>query len=173
VTTFLRHSRNLGGNPGVFAFSLVFKYCGPRLESRRGDEEAGIQRFLLREVFYPSEFLTQYSLPFKLASPGGGNCGRLCRIFIINHPHLWLGKVGNEILEQSTSKVSFVLTLGLFNNFFAIISFYLIWVSFYLGYPKYISSTNLSSSFCILSRFSSASCLFIFSANFSFCIDTA
>jgi len=55
----------------------------------------------------PSMFLTQYSLLFKLTSPGGAIAVDFARY--INHPYLWLGKVGNERLEQSTSKTSFAL----------------------------------------------------------------
>ena len=60
VTPF-RHSRNAGGNPPPpsfpkffignprFCFFFVFKYCGPRLEDCRGDEEVGIHVFTEEE----------------------------------------------------------------------------------------------------------------------------
>ncbi|WP_409376863.1 hypothetical protein, partial [Candidatus Sordicultor fermentans] len=38
LKSFIRH-------PEVFAFSLVFKYCGPRLKDCRGDEQGAINTF--------------------------------------------------------------------------------------------------------------------------------
>jgi len=40
-----RHSRNFLSGIQIFSSSLVFQYCGPRLEDCRGDEEVGIHVF--------------------------------------------------------------------------------------------------------------------------------
>ncbi len=52
-------------------FSLVFKYCGPRLKDCRGDEGWWESRGFSEEVFSLDGFFSQCSLLFKFTSSSG------------------------------------------------------------------------------------------------------
>jgi len=47
-STFLSCLKSFIRHPEVFAFSLVFKYCGPLIETFRGDRHGGL---FLRVIF--------------------------------------------------------------------------------------------------------------------------